>query len=102
MNAILDRLNDHPFIMILAKETQMPKKYVISWTDPRTINTFHSSEPSLATCEIVDSLQEVRDYLRWCQLSEGFSTLDEYLTKYPVFVYELPEIRTIKVEGDIK
>lgn len=102
MNAILDRLNDQPFIMILSKgNPEMTTKYVITFHDPRTINTFHSSEPSLASCEIVDSMKEVHDYLRWCQLSDGFSTLDEYLTKHPVYIYELPEVRKIKVEGDL-
>jgi len=99
MNAILDRLNEYPYIMILAKENTMPQKYIISWTDLNTVNTFHSSEHT--PIEVVDSMKEVHDYLRWCQLSDGFSTLDEYLTKHPVYIYELPEVRKIKVEGDL-
>lgn len=99
MNA-LNHIDITPFLMILSKANAMkPQKYIISWTDLNTVNTFHSSEHT--PIEVVDSMKEVHDYLRWCQLSDGFSTLDEYLTKHPVYIYELPEVRKIKVEGDL-
>ena len=66
----------------------MPK-YLISWTNLQSVNTFHSSSPHQV--EVVDGKQEVRDYLKWCYLSERMSSLEEYLKRNPVYIYEIKD-----------
>jgi hypothetical protein len=76
-----------PMSIVNADKPKAQKKYIISWTNLSTVNTFHSSSPQQV--EIVEGGQEVRDYLKWCYLQERMADMDEYLKKYPVYIYEV-------------
>lgn len=77
------------------------KRYLVSWTDLFTVNTFHSSTPQQV--EILESKQDVLDYLKWCQFSESCKSLDEYLKLFPVYIYILDKLGIQPLsEKDIK
>ena len=76
------------------------KKYILSWSCLEDVNTFADS--GTHQIEVLDNLQEVKDYLKWCSLSERSPSLDHYLSKNTIYLYEIPKGVHLKTSKDIK